>query len=75
MGHAVMGRLHAAAERAVRSALARQRGQGTVEYVALILLVAVVLAGVVSATKSLQSGSDIAVAIVKKLKSAIDLVK
>jgi Flp pilus assembly pilin Flp len=55
---------------------AGERGQGTVEYVALILLVAVVLAGVVAATKGQAFGSTgIAQAIVAKLKGAIDGVK
>jgi Flp pilus assembly pilin Flp len=55
---------------------ADERGQGTVEYVALILLVAVVLAGVVAATKGQTFGSTgIAQAIVAKLKGAIDGVK
>lgn len=51
------------------------RGQGTVEYVALILLVAAVLAGVVAATRGKQFGaSGIAEAIVKQLKKALDAV-
>jgi hypothetical protein len=55
---------------------ARERGQGTVEYVALILLVAAVLAGVVAATRSQKFGATgIADAIVKQLKSALDNVK
>jgi hypothetical protein len=46
---------------------------GTVEYVALILLVAVVLAGVVAATKKTNLGSgDIGKAIMEKIKGAID---
>lgn len=53
-----------------------RRGQGTVEYVALILLVAAVLAGVVAATRGKQFGaSGIAEAIVKQLKKALDTVK
>jgi len=68
MGYRAMGRLHAAAARA-----AREAGQGTVEYVALILLVAVVLAGVVAATKKTAIGDGgIGQAIVKQLKAAID---
>ena len=46
-------------------------GQGTVEYVGLILLVAVILAGVVKASGSF-SDKGIADAVVKKLKAAID---
>ena len=51
------------------------RGQGTVEYVALILLVGAVLAGVVAATRGKQFGaSGIAEAIVKQMKKALDTV-
>jgi len=51
------------------------RGQGTVEYVALILLVAAVLAGVVAATRGKQFGaSGIAEAIVAQLKKAVQAV-
>jgi len=72
MGYELMGRAHAALVRAIRL----ERGQGTVEYVALILLVAVVLAGVVAATrKTALGGGEIGKAIVDKLKGAIDSVK
>ena len=51
------------------------RGQGTVEYVALILLVAAVLAGVVAATRGKQFGaSGIAESIVAQLKKAVQAV-
>jgi hypothetical protein len=46
-------------------------GQGTVEYVGLILLVAVLIAGVVQASRSF-SDTGIAEAVVKKIKAAID---
>ena len=72
------GRAHAELARAgrdVQAALTRAgrdaRGQGTVEYVGLILLVAVILAGVVKASGSF-SDKGIADAVVKKLKAAID---
>jgi hypothetical protein len=61
----LMGRAHAR--------LARERGQGTVEYVGLVLLLAVLLAGVVTASKSFKD-TGIAEAVVKKLKAAIDSV-
>jgi len=49
-----------------------QRGQGTVEYVALILLVAALLAGVVAATKGTKFGTGgIAQAIVTQIKNAL----
>lgn len=52
-----------------------ERAQGTVEYVALILLVAAVLAGVVAATRGKQFGaSGIAEAIVRQMKKALDAV-
>jgi hypothetical protein len=58
-----MGRAHAA--------LVRERGQGTVEYVGLILLMGVLIAGVVAATGSLN-GNGIARTIASKLKSTIE---
>ncbi|MDQ4041343.1 MAG: hypothetical protein M3141_06295 [Actinomycetota bacterium] len=68
MAYRTMGRAHAA--------LMGARGQGTVEYVALILLVAVVLAGVVAATRKSSIGDGgIARTIVAKLKEALDGVK
>jgi len=70
-----MNRIRTGARRALRklNALGREAGQGTVEYVALILLVAVVLAGVVAATKKTNLGSgDIGKAIMDKIKGAID---
>ena len=50
--------------------LADMRGQGTVEYVGLVLLVAVLIAGVVKASGGF-SDTGIAEAVVKKLKGAI----
>ena len=47
-----------------------ERGQGTVEYVGLVLLVAVLIAGVVEGGGFSDTG--IAEAVVKKLKEAID---
>jgi hypothetical protein len=61
----LIGRAHAALARA------GERGQGTVEYVGLVLLVAVVIAGVVKASGSF-SDTGIAEAVVKQLKRAID---
>ncbi len=68
MAYRLMGWMHA------RAAWARddERGQGTVEYVALILLVAALLAGVVAATKGTKFGTGgIAEAIVGQIKSAL----
>ncbi len=69
MVYMLMGRIHAIG-------LGRgERGQGTVEYVALILLVAAVLAGVVAATRGHRFGATgIAEAIVKQIKSAMESV-
>ena len=62
MAYRLMGRLHAAA--------LGDRGQGTVEYVGLILLVAVILAAVIAASSKV--GDDgIAKVILRKLTDAI----
>ena len=74
MGYEAMGAVHAWFARAwVRGRERGQSGQGTVEYVGLILLVAVILAGVVKASGGLKD-STIAEAVIKKLKGAIDTV-
>jgi hypothetical protein len=54
--------------------LGAQVGQGTVEYVALILLIAAVLAGVIAAGQGLKGGG-IAQTVVGQLKDAIEGVK
>lgn len=69
MGYELMGRVHAA----LRRVALEPRGQGTVEYVGLILLVAVILAGVVKASGGFED-DGIAKAVVSKLKGAIDRV-
>lgn len=51
-------------------ALRDDRGQGTVEYVALAMLIAAVMAGVVAAAGGLKGGG-IAQAVVEKVKAAI----
>ena len=58
-------------------ALARSAGQGTVEYVALILLVALVMAGVVAALKGFKTdqGRDLGDAIIGKIKDAVGKVQ
>jgi Flp pilus assembly pilin Flp len=66
MLYELMGRAHAALV-TVRD----ERGQGTVEYVGLILLIAVVLAGVVKAAHGFSDDKGIATTIVAKLKQAI----
>ena len=69
MGYGLMVRAHAAL-----SGLRAERGQGTVEYVGLILLLAVVLAGVVAAADGFSDDKDIANTVVKELKEAISSV-
>ena len=70
--HRFMGLVHAKAARGL-DALCRQRGQGTVEYVALILLVALGMAGVVAAMKGFRSdeGKDLGDVILCKIKEAV----
>lgn len=71
MGYRLMGLIHATLGRLVRE----REGQGTVEYVALILLVAAILAGVVAATRGQKFGATgIADAIVRQLKAALGKV-
>jgi hypothetical protein len=67
-----MGCAHATIVHELRKgcrALAREEGQGTVEYIGLILLIAGIMAAVV-AMKS--SGPDFGKTIVGKLKDSID---
>jgi hypothetical protein len=54
-----------------------QLGQGTVEYVALILLVALVMAGVIAAMKGFKTdqGKDLGDAILGKIRAAVDKVE
>jgi Flp pilus assembly pilin Flp len=69
MPYRLFGLLHASAAAAL-TALRRERGQGTVEYVALILLLALVFAAVVKFGAG--KDFDIGKTIVTKLKEAID---
>jgi hypothetical protein len=68
----LMGRIHAALATTRRDA-----GQGTVEYVALILLVALVMAGVVAAMKGFRTGEgkELGDVIVGKIKEAVKKVQ
>lgn len=72
----LMGLAHAELIRAGQ-ALRRQAGQGTVEYVALILLVALVMAGVVAAMKGFKSddGKELGDVIIGKIKEAVRKVQ
>jgi hypothetical protein len=74
--HRFFGRIHVellSAGARLRSA----RGQGTVEYVALILLVALVMAGVVAAMKGFKTdeGKELGDVIVGKIKEAVRKVQ
>src|SRR5918999_4016391 len=68
----LMGRIHAAL-----AAARREAGQGTVEYVALILLVALVMAGVIAAMKGFRTdeGKELGDAIIGKIKEAVRKVQ
>ena len=62
---------------AARRRTACERGQGTVEYVALITLVALVMVGVIAALKSAQfaEGQELGALILKKITEAVSKVK
>ena len=68
----LMGRVHAALSRP-----GSQAGQGTVEYVALILLVALVMAGVIAAMKGFKTdeGQELGDVIIGKIKEAVRKVQ
>lgn len=77
--HALLARLHAVVERRVRRirTLAEgEAGQGTVEYVGLILLVSLLMVGMVAAMKGFngKQGTELADVIVNKIKEAVDKV-
>jgi len=79
MIYALMGYAQAAIERrvrAIRSLVASERGQGTVEYVGLILLVSLLMVGMVAAMKGFngKQGTELAGVIIDKIKEAVDKV-
>jgi hypothetical protein len=78
MLYAAMGYIHALVDRRVRMirALAGEQGQGTVEYVGLILLVSLLMVGMVAAMKGFngKQGTELADVIVNKIKEAVDKV-
>jgi uncharacterized protein (UPF0333 family) len=79
MIYMAMGFLHAAIERRVRRIqmlVSSERGQGTVEYVGLILLVSLLMVGMVAAMKGFngKQGTELADVIVNKIKEAVDKV-
>lgn len=77
--HAFLGWLYLAAERRLRGLrvlLEGERGQGTVEYVGLILLVSLLMVGMVAALKGFngKQGLELAEVIVEKIQQAIKQV-
>jgi Flp pilus assembly pilin Flp len=79
MFYMAMGYIHAAVERRLRSIrglLGDEEGQGTVEYVGLILLVSLLMVGMVAAMKGFngKQGTELADVIVNKIKEAVDKV-
>jgi Flp pilus assembly pilin Flp len=66
--------IRAAAMHKLLNRLLGERGQGTVEYVGLILLVSMLMVALVAAMKSFHTseGQDLAGLIVTKIKSAVN---
>ncbi len=60
----------------LRGRLASERGQGTVEYVGLILLVSMLMVGVVAAMRGFNAaqGTEIAEVIIDKIKQAVNAI-
>jgi hypothetical protein len=56
--------------------LASERGQGTVEYVGLILLVSLLMVGMVAAMKGFNGaqGTELAEVIISKVKQAVSAI-
>jgi len=79
MIYRAMGKAHATAlarTESVGRSLASRSGQGTVEYVGLILLVSLLMVGMVAAMKGFsgKQGTELAELIVDKIQSAVDKV-
>jgi Flp pilus assembly pilin Flp len=78
MVYELMGYLHGALSRRFNELrrLAGETGQGTVEYVGLILLVSLLMVGMVAAMKGFngKQGTELADVIVNKIKEAVDKV-
>ena len=77
--HEAFGYVHARGHLTRRRLVARlgdSGGQGTVEYVGLILLVSLLMVGMVAAMKGFngRSGTEIAEVIVAKIKSAVNAI-
>ena len=79
MFYVVLGYLHAVVVdrvRRLRRLAGGELGQGTVEYVGLILLVSLLMVGMVAAMKGFsgKQGLELADVIVNKIKEAVDKV-
>jgi Flp pilus assembly pilin Flp len=79
MIYMLMGFAHAAVERrlrTIRTLVRGEAGQGTVEYVGLILLVSLLMVGMVAAMKGFngKQGTELAGVIVDKIEEAVDKV-
>ena len=77
--HEAFGYMHtqlAIAVRRIAGSGGGERGQGTVEYVALVLLVGLVMLGVVAAMKTYKfgGGQELGDLIVKKIREAVGKV-
>jgi hypothetical protein len=79
--YAMFGLIHCRLARttgAVRARLASEAGQGTVEYVGLVLLVAALMGGMVAAVGGLGSlsgiGKELAEAITKKIIQGVQKI-
>lgn len=79
--YALFGLVHARAAIAIEAArgrLACERGQGTVEYVGLVLLVAALMGGMVAAVGGLGSlsgiGKELGEAITKKIVQGVQKI-
>ena len=79
MIYMLMGYLHAAVAerlRRIQRLASGEAGQGTVEYVGLILLFSLLMVGMVAAMKGFngKEGVELADVIVNKIKEAVDKV-
>lgn len=79
MVYRAMGNAHALAVtrgEAIRQKAVDRSGQGTVEYVGLILLVSLLMLGMVAAMKGFsgRQGTELAELIVDKIQSAVDKI-
>jgi Flp pilus assembly pilin Flp len=79
MFYAAIGFVHAFLDRRAReipALVGEERGQGTVEYVGLILLVSLLMVGMVAAMKGFngKQGTELADVIVNKIKQAVNAI-